>query len=202
MNPYSPWILILNCCKKLLWNNMDYDLELLYSISFSELVCYPDENDDSFIEKVEFKNIREFLGIEIDVQDWINQCYNILQGERNLQSITLFYSSNKENYILLENYFDPTDQLDFVHVGIKTTNKNNKSLKIFGRKFSDTCEYNISYEEGSGSIRKYYPIDEEDLRRRVHEPKIDLSKGKLVRKIYPGDASLNCTFESYYWKKK
>ncbi len=181
---------------------MDYDLELLYSISFSELLHYPDDNDDSFIEKTEFKNIREFLEIEIDVQDWINQCYKILQGERNLQSITLFYSKNKENYILLDNYFDPTDQLDFVNVGIKTKNNNNKSLKTLGRKFSDICEYNISYEEGSSSIRKYYPIDEEDLRRRLHEPKIDLSKGKLVRKIYTGDSSLNCEFKFYYWQKK
>jgi hypothetical protein len=179
---------------------MSYDLEILYTICFSELVRYPDENDDLFVERTEFKNVRDFLGIEIDVIDWINKCYNILEGERNLQSITLFYSKNKENYILLDSYFDPLDQLDFIQVGVKTTYKNNTLVKALGRKFSDICEYNISYEEGSGSIRKYYPIDEEDLRRRLHEPKIDLSKGKLVRKIYTDDASSNVDIKSYYWR--
>lgn len=48
------------------------DLELLYTICFSELIYYPDDNDDTFIEKDEFRNIREFLGIDIDVQSWIN----------------------------------------------------------------------------------------------------------------------------------
>lgn len=179
---------------------MDYDLELLYSICFSELVHYPDENDDSFIERLEFRAIRDFLEIEIDVIDWINQCHKILQGERHLQSINLYYSKNGENYILLESYFDPTDQLDFVNVGVKTIHNNNESLKALGRAFSDVCRYIVAYEEGSSSIRRFYPIDEKGLQHRVDEPKKDLSKGKLVRKIYTGDSSLNVEFQSYYWR--
>lgn len=179
---------------------MDYDLELLYSICFSELVHYPDENDDSFIERIEFRAIRDFLEIEIDVIDWINQCHKILQGERHLQGINLYYSKNGENYILLENYFDPTDQLDFVNVGVKTIHNNNESLKALGRAFSDVCRYIVAYEEGSSSIRRFYPIDEKGLQHRVDEPKKDLSKGKLVRKIYTGDSSLNVEFQSYYWR--
>jgi len=40
---------------------MDYDIELLYSICFSELVYYPDGEVDSFMERTEFRNIRDFL---------------------------------------------------------------------------------------------------------------------------------------------
>lgn len=179
---------------------MNYDLEILYTIGFSELVCYPDENNDLFVERTEFRNIRDFLEIKIDVIDWINQCYNILQGDSHLQSIGLYYSQNGENYILLENYFDPTDQLDLINVGIKTTYQNSAALKVFARAFSDACKNNISYKEGISSIRKYYPIDEEDLRHRMDEPKIDLSKGKLVRKNYTDNTSLNVEFKSYYWR--
>lgn len=179
---------------------MEYDLELLYTIRFSELVYYPDENDDSFVERTEFRNIRNFLEIEIDVQNWINQCYNILQGERELQNITLYYSKNRENYILLDNYFDPDDQLDYVNIGVKTTCKNNASLKALGRAFSDACKYNIAYKEGVSSIRMYYPIDTEGFRHLIDEPKIDLSRGKLVRKVYTDDPSSNVELKSYYWR--
>ena len=179
---------------------MKNDLELLFYICFSELVYYPDENEDIFIEKTEFRNIRELLGIEIDIQNWIRQCEKILQGERNLRSISLFYSKNKENYILLENYFDPIDQLDFVHVGVKTTFKNSKALKELGRAFSDVCKYNIDYTEGNSSIFKFYPIDDEKLKRYNTKPLIDLSKGKLVRKIYNGKESLYNKIKSYYWR--
>lgn len=181
---------------------MEYNLELLFCICFSELVYYPDENEDIFIEKTEFRNIRELLGIEIDIQNWIRLCEKILQGERNLQSISLFYSKNKENYILLENYFDPIDQLDFVHVGVKTTFKNSKAVKELGRAFSDVCKYNISYEEGSSSIFRIFPIDSETLKRCNSKPFIDLSKGKLVRKIYNGKESLYSKIKSYYWRNK
>jgi hypothetical protein len=179
---------------------MEYDLEILYSISFSELVYYPDENEDIFIEKTEFRNIRDFLEIEIDVIGWINQCYNIIQGERNLEKITLFYSKNRENFILFSNYFDPTDQLDFVHIGIKTTNKNNAALKALGRAFSDVCKYNLSYVEGNSSIRQFYPIDTENLSHRLIEPTLDLSKGKLVRKIYMNDFSSYVEYKCFNWK--
>jgi hypothetical protein len=118
-----------------------------------------------FIEKKEFKEIREFLGIEIDIYSWINDCHQNLQGEHNLRCISLFYSQNGENYILLNNYFDPIDQLDIVHVGVKTTFLNNKVLKSLTRVFSDVCEINISYQEGNSSISSFYPIDEIVLRR-------------------------------------
>jgi hypothetical protein len=179
---------------------LENDLEICYSICFSELVYYPDENDDLFLERPEFKKIRDFLEIDIDVIEWINQCYEILGGDKNLQSINLYYSKDKESYILLENYFDPIDQLDIIQVGIKTTNNNKKLLKKLARAFSDECRYIISYEEGNSSISKYYPIDEKDLRRRLEDPKVDLSKGKLVRKIYTGNSKLNEEFSAYYWR--
>jgi hypothetical protein len=179
---------------------MEYDLEICYSICFSELVYYPDENDDLLLERPEFKKIRDFLEIEINVIEWINQCYEILGGDKKLQSINVYYSKDYESYILLENYFDPIDQLDIIQVGIKTPNINKKLLKPLARNFSDACRYILSYEEGSSSISKQYPIDAKNLHRRIEDPKIDLSKGKVVRKIYTGNSDLNEEFRSFYWR--
>lgn len=167
---------------------MEKDLELLFCISFSDLIYYPDKNEDIFFEINEFKCIRDFLQIKINIFDWINQCHRILEGNKKLQCIKLFYSKNKESYILLDNYFDPFDQLDLITIGIKTINKNSSTLKILGRKFFDICEYNISYQEGCSSIRQFYPIDHEALKKVHTKPVNDLTKGKYIRKFYTKDS--------------
>jgi hypothetical protein len=124
--------------------------EIQISVPFSELAHYPDEDNDLFIENPRFQSIRDLLGIKIDVVTWVNECYSILQGEKHLSRIELFYSQNRNSYILLDNYMDPKDQLDLIIIGIKTTGENSNQLKLLSREFNDACKYSgIHYEEGT-----------------------------------------------------
>lgn len=157
--------------------------EIKISVPFGELAHYPDEEVDFFIENPRFKSIRDLLGIQIDVVRWVNECYSILQGERNLSRIELFYSKDRMNYILLDNYIDPQDQLDFINIGIKTTREHSNRLKSLSREFNDACKYcGVHYEEGTSAIFKIYPIDEATLKRYVNAPESTYLKGKVVKK--------------------
>jgi len=158
-------------------------IEIRIYVPFNDLAHYPDEEVDFFIENPMFKSIRDFLGINIDVVSWVNDCYSILQGKRHLSSIKLFYSQDRMSYILLDNYIDPQDQLDFINIGIKTTGENSNKLKLLTREFNDASEYcGVYYEESSSAIIKLYPIDKASLKRYLIAPDSTHLKGKIIIK--------------------
>ena len=158
-------------------------IEIRIAVPFSELAHYPDEDVDFFIENPRFKSIRDFLGIKIDIVSWVNDCYSILQGERHLSRIKLFYSQDRMSYILLDNYIDPQHQLYYINIGIKTTGENSNRLKLLSREFNDACEYcGVHYEESTSAIIKLYPIDKASLKRYLIAPDSTYLKGKIIIK--------------------
>ena len=156
------------------------DVEILICAPFNLLIEYPDENEDLFVENPNFSSIKSLLQIDIDTITWANECYDILGGKRELQSIKLFYAKDGQNYILLNNYFDPYDQLDTVDIGIKGKPEVADELRVLSRRLFDDCKYKIAYQEGNGQVFSQYPIDEFSRKRYLSVPENKYLEGKKV----------------------
>jgi hypothetical protein len=164
-------------------NKMQWDIEIKLFLPNTILISYPDDNNDEYFENPTFKDIREYLNIEIDVNSWYNRCLQIAFGKKELQKIELYYSKDELSYILLDNYRDPYDQLDLIGIGVKTTNELGVEIRKLTRKLNDESPYNIYYCEGSNPIFKLYPIDER-TKMRYQEPQIsEYLKGKEIKII-------------------
>ncbi len=158
-------------------------LEVLITAPFNLLIKYPNDNEDIFIENPIFFTIRQVLQIELNTIQWANECYDILAGKRELQRIKLFYDKSKKNYILLDNYFDPLDQLDTISIGIKGADDVAEELRKVIRMLFEDCEYKIGYYEGNGQVFRYYPIDEITKKRYLKLPDNRVIKGQKIEII-------------------
>ncbi|MBA6316899.1 hypothetical protein [Cellulophaga baltica] len=162
---------------------MEWDIEIKLFLPKNTLVIYPDENKDEFIENPNFKAIRECLNIEIDIVDWYNRCIQIALGKKELQKIEIYYSSDEQSYILLDNYRDPYDQLDLIGIGVKTTSELGEKVRKLTRVLNDESPYNINYCEGSNPVFKLYPIDEKTKSRYRETQKSEYLVGKEIEII-------------------
>lgn len=155
---------------------MNWDLEILMRVEFDVLVKYSNEYDDSFIENPIFSEIKSILKITFHTNEWIANCYKILERKRNLidikglQRIQLNYSNCEKNYLLTDNYFSPFEQLDFINIGFKVNNEHKKRIRKLTRMLFDECNYHLLYEEGTNPVFKKYPIDKKSLKSRIKQP--------------------------------
>ncbi|ABG58568.1 hypothetical protein [Cytophaga hutchinsonii] len=162
---------------------IQWDIEIKLFLPNNTLVVYPDENKDEFIENPNFKVIRECLNIDIDITDWYNKCIQIALGKMELQKIEIYYSSDEESYILLDNYRDPYDELDLIGIGVKTTSELGEQVRKLTRILNDESPYNINYCEGCNSVFKLYPIDEKTKGRYKEPQKSEYLDGKEIKII-------------------
>jgi len=171
--------------------NLSWQIEIKISIPFGDLITYPNEDSDKFIENNKLKSIRDYLKINIDILDWVYRIEKILEGNKKLCQIELHYSKDEDSYILLDNYLDPYDQLDIITIGFKTTAKKARKLRKLARLFNDDSIYNIDYREGAYSLFKNYPIDEKSknkflkplISNYLNGKKIIINKPNRLHKI-------------------
>lgn len=168
--------------QKVLPINDETSYEALLTVDFGSLITYPDENKDDFIENIRFAKIQAALGLQFDTISWANNCYDIFAGKRELQEISLHYSYDGTNYLLIDSYFDPIDQLDLIHVGFKTPASNENTLKYLCRDFYDNCETRIMYTEGTNAVFQNYPIHDETRKRFPQIMMPEYLKGKRIVK--------------------
>jgi hypothetical protein len=134
-----------------------FDMEILMMIPLDIIIEYPSDFDDNYFENRLFKQIRDYLSIDIDVcsiMDYIG--YNC--GRRENGSVSIYYSNNSfKRYILLDTYIGTSDQLDLINVGFCCPSEEATELRKLVRKFYDeTCKYNIYYCEGTNPIGYKY----------------------------------------------
>ncbi|QXP54142.1 hypothetical protein [Cellulophaga sp. HaHa_2_1] len=164
-------------------NKIQWDIEIILTLPSTALVTFPDENKDEYYENESFKVIREFLDIDININNWYNRCTQIAFGKKHLQKIELYYSKDDKSYILLDNYADPYDQLGLIGLGIKTTAELGADIRNLTRKLNDESNYNINYSEGSNLVFKLYPIDEKTKSKYREPQKSDYLQGKQIEII-------------------
>lgn len=134
-----------------------WDLEIRMVVPFDTLVIYPDDNQDEYIEDPNFKRMREYLKINIDISSIIEELY--INREKN-GSISIYYSDDtSKNYILLDTHIDPTDQLDLITIGVCCSKEYGGIIRRYVHEFYAKCKYNISYSEGLKEITQLYQTD-------------------------------------------
>jgi len=163
-------------------SRIQWDIEIKLTLPSSTLVTFPDiKNRKEYCENDNFRRIREYLDIQINIKNWYNRCVQISFGKKHLQKIELYYAKDERSYILLDNYRDPYDQLGLVSIGVKTTAELGNEIRKLTRNLNDESAFNVNYIEGSNSIFKLYPIDEHTM-KRYSEPQIsEYAKDKEVK---------------------
>lgn len=150
--------------------DLAYDIEILAMMQLTALIEYPNEFADNYVENRLFKQIRDFLNIEIDVFAIMEQVgYN--HGKRESPAVMIYYPGDCfDNFMLLDTYIGATDQLDLIDIGFGCSKQNAFELRKLVRRFYDeTCRYNIFYCEGANPVAFKYKNDFrkfEDLRKQ------------------------------------
>lgn len=138
-----------------------WDLEIKMLIPFDELVLYPDDSRDEYIPDPGFQKIADYLHVQLDIPKLHDDlCKGLCEGKMH-PSISVYYADNTyKNFILIDTYLDPTDQLDFILVGIRCTAENGGTIRQYAHDFyKNRCKYNVLYAEGNYVIRDHYNAD-------------------------------------------
>ncbi|MFE5322109.1 hypothetical protein ACFQ88_25880 [Paenibacillus sp. NPDC056579] len=135
-----------------------WDLEIKMIVPYDSIIFYPDEYKDEYIEEPAFKKLREFLSIEINVSEIVEDLNN--NRLRN-SPVFIYYSERSfDNFIILDTERDPTDQLDLITICIRCTAKSGGVVRRYAHEFyTSRCNYNIIYYEGNNLIKSLYKID-------------------------------------------
>lgn len=135
-----------------------WDIEVKMMIPFDTLAIYPDDNVDEYYIEPTFVKIMKLLNVEFDVRRVIETLYEF-RTEKS--SVEVHYSLDSfEEFIILDTYIDPTDQLDFIYIMFRSKACKGGELRRLAHKFyTDTCEYNVHYEEGCNIIKSSIGID-------------------------------------------
>ncbi len=156
-----------------------FNLEILVMMPVTDIIEYPSEFDDNYIENKLFKQIREFLDIDIDVLR-IMEHIGYDRGRRGNPAISIYYPTNSfEKFILLDTYIGATDQLDLIYIGFCSSCEDGGQLRKLVRKFYDeTCNYNIYYCEGTNPIGFKYRDDFRQFEKLSKERSFKTIEGK------------------------
>ena len=135
-----------------------WDLEIKMLVPFDVMIFYPDEDIDEYIVEPAFQKIMDLLNIKINITEIVEDLY---ENRGKNASISIYFSDNTyKDFILLDTYIDPTDQLDLIYICIRCVAENGGMIRNYAHEFyTKRCEYNIDYSEGNFTIRDLYKYD-------------------------------------------
>ena len=139
-----------------------WDLEIKMRIPFNCLVFYPNDSKEEYISDPDFQKIADYLNIKIDIPELYKDVCRELHGEAKYNpAISVYYADNTyRNFILIDTYRDPTDQLDLIFVCIRCTGDKGGTIRKNAHEFYiKRCKYNVIYAEGNYVIRDHYNTD-------------------------------------------
>jgi hypothetical protein len=135
-----------------------WDIEIKMMIPFDTLAVYPYDDVDEYNIEPTFVKIMELLNVEFDVCRIIETLYSCRSDK---SAIEVHYSLDSfDEFIILDTYIDPTDQLDFIYIMFRSKACKGGDLRKLAHIFyTDTCKYNVYYEEGYNVIKNSTKID-------------------------------------------
>ncbi|MCM3783502.1 hypothetical protein M3231_10990 [Neobacillus mesonae] len=126
--------------------------QFLMTISISDLVEFEDDFIDACYEKESFKQLRESVDVSIPT---VKMYEEYLEAPVDSGDVYLYASKEESlNYILLDLYRDPYDQLDLIRLGISTIEEKYKRVKELARRVYDQSGLNINYLEGQFILKE------------------------------------------------
>lgn len=170
--------------KKTMW-----DIEIKMMLPFDTLAVYPDDDNDEYNIEPTFVKIMELLNVEFDVRRIIETLYRYRSGK---SAIEVHYSLDSfDEFIILDTYIGSTDQLDFIYIMFRGKgSKGGELRKLTHRFYTDTCNYNVYYEEGNNVIKNSTKIDftkpdklySNDIKKIIKDKKLILfQKDKMLK---------------------
>lgn len=126
--------------------------QFLMTLSITELVTYPDDDNDDVEEHILLNEILQ----EVEVHFPMKQIYERYLDDPVNTGDVLMYKSNVRatDYIIIDTYKEPYDQIDLVRFGAQVSgNKIIKTRERF-RKLYDQCGVHIRYQEGQGILNE------------------------------------------------
>ncbi|WP_315073564.1 hypothetical protein [uncultured Clostridium sp.] len=165
-----------------------WDIEIKMMIPFDSLVVYPSDDVDEYNIEPTFVKIMELLKVEFDVCRVIEALYSCRNDKSAME---VHYSIDSfEEFIILDTYIAPTDQLDFIYIMFRSKYSKGGELRRLTHKFyTDTCKYNVYYEEGNYIIKNSTKIDftkpdklySNDIKKIIKDKKLILfQKDKII----------------------
>ncbi|MEK4155981.1 hypothetical protein NST45_14055 [Paenibacillus sp. FSL R7-0163] len=133
---------------------MKYEFGVMASIT--ELVEYPDEQNDAYVAHPNFQIIMDQLGITVPVAE----IYEHFFANPVHNGHVLVYSNpvQPNACIVLDTYRDPLDQLDMIYFGWRCSSEIDL-IRELSRRFYDECEFAVRYEEGQSVLYKLLKED-------------------------------------------
>lgn len=157
-----------------------WDIEIKMMIPFDTLAVYPNDDVDEYNIEPTFVKIMELLNVEFDVFRIIETLYSCRSDK---SAIEVHYSLDSfDEFIVLDTYIDPTDQLDFIYIMFRSKYSKGGELRRLTHKFyTDTCKYNVYYEEGNNIIKNSTKIDfTKPDKLRLNEIKKIIENKKII----------------------
>ncbi|PAB60334.1 hypothetical protein [Anaeromicrobium sediminis] len=164
-----------------------WDIEVKMMIPFDLLAKYPDDDIDEYIIHPKFVEIMKLLNVEFDVRRIIETLYRQRSGKSAFQ---VHYSTETfEEFIILDTYIDATDQLDLIYIMFRSKDVKGGSLRKLTHSFyTETCPYNVYYEEGSYVIKTSTTLDftkpsklqTDEVRRALKDKKVILYRADEI----------------------
>ncbi|MDY8022005.1 hypothetical protein [Paenibacillus polymyxa] len=122
------------------------------TISITELVDYPDDDNDYYEEHFLIREIVSTLKIDFPIKQIYERYFD---DSINTGDVLLFKSKkDSNNSILIDTFKDPYDQLDLVRFGVQITSNDIDKIRVLFRQLYDKSSILINYHEGQGILNE------------------------------------------------
>ncbi|OWR29850.1 hypothetical protein CDO73_12245 [Saccharibacillus sp. O23] len=127
--------------------------QFLITLSISELICYPDEDEDDHEADERVSRLAEQLGIEFPIAEIYDR---YLDMPINTGDVLLFRGAREDGCLAIDTYREPYDQLDTVRFGGQISDGDERLSIVRGlfRELYDGCATKFLYQEGQSVLSR------------------------------------------------
>ncbi|WP_090738671.1 hypothetical protein [Paenibacillus sp. Mc5Re-14] len=120
------------------------------TLSITELINYPDDDNDYFEGHFLIREIVSILRIDFPIKQIYERYFN---DSVNTGDVLLFNSKkDSSHFILIDTFKDPYDQLDLIRIGVQITSNDIDKIRVLFRQLYDKSSIFINYHEGQGIL--------------------------------------------------
>ncbi|WP_049828191.1 hypothetical protein [Paenibacillus polymyxa] len=120
------------------------------TLSITELINYPDDDNDYFEGHFLIREIVSILKIDFPIKQIYERYFN---DSVNTGDVLLFHSKkDSSHFILIDTFKDPYDQLDLIRIGVQITSNDIDKIRVLFRQLYDKSSIFINYREGQGIL--------------------------------------------------
>ncbi|MFT9367353.1 hypothetical protein [Paenibacillus polymyxa] len=120
------------------------------TLSITELINYPDDDNDYFEGHFLIREIVSILKIDFPIKQIYERYFN---DSVNTGDVLLFNSKkDSSHFILIDTFKDPYDQLDLIRIGVQITSNDIDKIRVLFRQLYDKSSIFINYHEGQGIL--------------------------------------------------